>query len=125
MARITDENKHLDGASLARVQAKIQTPDGSMPPLLLTPYVCAPLGGSRAAPSPRLPPIQNNQAASAILRLPTLKLPPPPSPSPDPRAPPAFLGPNDWPIPSSETRMFEDMLRGGGWRRGEGRGPGR
>mmetsp|Transcript_23878 Transcript_23878/g.67148 ORF Transcript_23878/g.67148 Transcript_23878/m.67148 type:complete len:97 (-) Transcript_23878:724-1014(-) len=96
-----------------------------MPPLLLTPYMCAPLGGSRAAPSSRVPPIQNNRAASAILRLLPLKIPPPPSPWPDPRVPRPFLGPHDWPIPSSETRMFEDMLRGGGWRRGEGRGPGR
>lgn len=125
MARLAEDHKHLDGPSLARVQAKLPSHDGSMPPLLLTPYVCAPLGGSRAAPSPRLPPIQHNQAASAILRLPPLKQPPPPSPSPDPRTPPEFLGPHDWPIPSSETRMFEDMLRGGGWRRGEGRGPGR
>ena len=126
MARLTERSRGMDGAALSRVQERAE-PEAQrcVPPLLLTPYVAVPLGGSRAPPSPHLPPIAGNRAASCVVRLPPLRLPLPPGPSPDPRAPPPHLGPYDWPVPSRETKVFEAALQGGGWRRGEGRGPGR
>ena len=97
-----------DGYAMARVQEPVASDSGLA--ALLTPYPSVPLGGRREPPSSRLPSVESNRVASAILRLPQARhhlsvlLPG--------AAPPPSLHPRELPHPSAEEAGFSRMLRG-------------
>jgi hypothetical protein len=106
IAALSRAHAGKDGYQMARVCQPVSA-DPSFA-ALLTPYPAVPLGARREPPSPLLPPVVANRAASAVLRLPPPKLHLSVLLGP---APPPSLHPSELPHPSSEEAGFVRMLR--------------